>query len=111
MKKLTPAQHQEIIEKYNTGRYSQRALAKEYDVSYASIMRILRPDYYAKEKEKNRIRMGSMPQPTDSLKQYSIKLNPSSDAAVIEKLESVYNRNDYLRQLVLKDIQNSQEEK
>lgn len=37
-------------------------------------------------------------------KQFLIKFAKSTDAAIIEKLESVPNRNDYIRQLILNDI-------
>lgn len=34
----------------------------------------------------------------------SIRLHPEEDSAVLEKLDSVPNKTEYIRQLVLKDI-------
>lgn len=38
------------------------------------------------------------------LKNTTIKLNPDIDMAVIEKLDSVPNKTDYIRQLILRDL-------
>lgn len=49
--KLSPTQRKEIKEKYATGLYSQRALAREYNVSRRLISFIIDDDKYQKAKE------------------------------------------------------------
>lgn len=40
-------------------------------------------------------------------KQYAIKLNLINDVDIISKLESVENKTNYIRDLILKDIKNN----
>lgn len=40
----------------------------------------------------------------DKFKNYHIKFNVKDDAEVIFRLDTVYNRTDYIRQLILDDI-------
>lgn len=49
--KLSPTQREEIKEKYSTGLYSQRALAREYNVSRRLITFVLDDKKYQKAKE------------------------------------------------------------
>ena len=49
--KLSPTQREEIKEKYATGLYSQRALAREYNVSRRLISFIIDDEKYQKTKE------------------------------------------------------------
>lgn len=42
-----------------------------------------------------------------NLKQFIFAFNKNSDADVIERLERVPNRTDYIRELVRKDIENN----
>ena len=53
-RKLTEAQKEEIKEKYSTGLYSYRALAKEYGVSKRTINNIINP--ITAQKSKDRIK-------------------------------------------------------
>ena len=109
MNKLSLEAQAEVREKYASGNYTIRTLALEYGVSHTTIGRIIKPENYKKEKEKNRIRMKNADYST-STKSISFKFNTETDAPVIEKLESVPNRHDYLRQLILSDIQQEKEE-
>lgn len=43
----------------------------------------------------------------DHCRQYNLKYNLSTDAAIIEKLDTVSSKQDYIRQLILKDIKES----
>lgn len=58
--KLTDKQRDEIKEKYASGVYSQRALAREYNVSRRLISFVLNPEKYetAKEQFKERRKDG-----------------------------------------------------
>lgn len=49
--KLTDEQREEIRQKYSTGLYSQRALAREYNVSRRLITFVLDDEKYQKAKE------------------------------------------------------------
>lgn len=49
--KLSPTQREEIKEKYSTGLYSQRALAREYGVSRRLISFVLDDEKYQKCRE------------------------------------------------------------
>lgn len=49
--KLTDAQREEIRQKYASGLYSQRALAKEYNVSRRTIQFTVDADKYARARE------------------------------------------------------------
>lgn len=40
----------------------------------------------------------------ENVKRYTLAFMVKSDAAIIEKLSSVPNRTDYIRQLILKDL-------
>lgn len=42
-------------------------------------------------------------------KQYAFRFNVKTDAAIIARLDSVPNKSDYVRQLILKDIENDRE--
>lgn len=39
------------------------------------------------------------------MRQFQIKFNIDDDADIIEKLDAVENRTDYIRQLIRKDLQ------
>lgn len=54
--KLTDKQRDEIKEKYASGVYSQRALAREYNVSRRLISFVLNPEKYETAKEQFRER-------------------------------------------------------
>ena len=49
--KLTSDKKNEIIQKYQTGAYSLRGLAREYNVSHKSILLIVNPEAKAKSDE------------------------------------------------------------
>ena len=58
--KLTTEQRLEIFELYATGNYSQRQLAKEYDVSRRLIQFIIDPGKKKRDLELREMRGGSM---------------------------------------------------
>lgn len=53
-RKLDPSKHEEIREKYKSGGYSWKSLAKEYEVSKKLIGLIVNPAMAAKMKERNK---------------------------------------------------------
>ena len=45
-----------------------------------------------------------------AMRSYSIVFHNSNDADIIDKLDSVGNKNDYIRQLIRRDIEKNQNE-
>lgn len=111
MNKLNPQQINEIKKKYKTGKFTHRALAEEYGVSRQTINRVTNPDYAAKEREINRERTKT------NQSNYKTKTYPpltchlEKDADIIEKLDSVKNRQGYIKGLVRKDIKMEKSDK
>ena len=91
-----------IREDYATGKYSYASLGAKYGVSGTSIGRIVNPEYQKREREATRIRQRTYEQPkaayTFSLRFYE------KDQDLIEKLKSVYNMQQYIKDLIATDI-------
>lgn len=104
MSKLTPVQIEEIKERYYKGFSSIREIAADYSVSRSTINRILNPQYADREREAHRERLKNNRKnyPT---KRYRLELHLINDNDLIEKLDSVKNRQGYIKDLIRKDIQ------
>ena len=108
MGRLSEQQKNEIRERYNNscGSITYANLAEEYGVSSNTIARIMNPQYYEKERERNRLRMQDYrtnSEPTSKV--YSpLHCHIEKDADIIAKLDSVENRNGYIKDLIRKDI-------
>ena len=44
------------------------------------------------------------------IRQFLLKFHKTHDAAIIEKLDSLDNKNNYIRQLILKDLEREKKE-
>lgn len=107
--KLTEQNKAEIRRLYADEGYTQDSLAVLYGVSKRTIIRVLNPEYYARElqrsieyqrKNKTKIRQHRL----DTRKDYFLSYSTERDAAVIEKLDAQENIQDYIRTLVTDDI-------
>lgn len=106
MAKLTETQIAEIREKYSSAKTTHRALAEEYGVSYTTINRILNSDYADRERARNRERNKRNKDAYNmNSKYYTFCFNTEKDADVIDKLDSVENRQGYIKELVRRDIE------
>lgn len=92
----------QIIKDYKTGHYSYSALSGKYNISTTSIGRIVNPDYYEREKVKNKIRGQSYQQPKPK---YNVGVKfYETDQALIDKIKSVDNKQQYIKDLIAEDI-------
>lgn len=107
MSKLSQQQISEIEKRYQKGDISQRELAALYNVSQTTITRILNPSYAAKDRESNRLRINqNRERYTRHLKKYScLTFHIENDADIINKLDSVTNRQGYIKALIRRDIE------
>lgn len=85
------------------------ALAVQYGVSVATILRVCRQDTYERQKTANRrYQAANIKKITETRKvthqNYRLSFHANSDSEVIERLNSQENVTDYIRQLVLRDI-------
>lgn len=85
------------------------ALAVQYGVSVATILRVYRQDTYERQKAANRrYQAANIKKITETRKvthqNYRLSFHANSDLEVIERLNSQENVTDYIRQLVLRDI-------
>ena len=96
----------EAIQKdYETGKYSYASLGAKYGISSTSIGRIVNPDYQEREREKNKIRQRSYNQPKPA---YTANIRfYDKDQALIQKVKSVENIQQYIKDLIEADIKNS----
>lgn len=95
---------EQIRKDYATGKYTYRALAAKYGISYTSIGRILIPEYEEREREKNRIRQRER---TYDQPKAIYKMNVSfyaQDQPLVDKVKSVYNIQEYIKGLISSDI-------
>lgn len=93
----------QIREDYSTKKYSYAALAVKYGVSGTSIGRIVNPEYQEREREASRIRQRSYEQPKPA---YSLNIRfYDKDKALIEKVKSTQNIQQYIRDLIAADIE------
>lgn len=100
--RIRPEIRKQIIKDYKTKRYSYAALGAKYGISGTSVGRIVNPDYYEREKEKNKIRGQSYKQPRAKFT-VSVKLY-DKDQPLIDKLKSVDNKQQYIKDLIAEDI-------
>lgn len=103
--KLSDEQKEIVLKRHENGD-SNRKIAKDFNVSYTTIARILNPDYAERVREVNRKNLKSI---RDSGKLNSIQfppliLHPEKDADIITKLNSVSNRQGYIKKLIREDI-------
>ena len=98
---------EQIIADYKTKQFSYAMLAAKYGTSPTSIGRIVNTEYYEREKEKNRIRgrsyKQSQPKYTVNLKLYE------KDQPIIDHIKQVDNKNQYIKDLISKDMDNDKE--
>ena len=93
---------EQIKKDYATGKYSHASLGAKYGVSRTSIARILNPDYREKERVASRIRQRNYEQTPPT---YSVNLRfYDKDQELIDKLKSVGNIHQYIRDLIAADI-------
>lgn len=103
---------EEIFQMHHTNGYPKKKLAELYDVSYNTIRRICDPKLYEKQKLKNKeykAQNKAKIRETEKNNYYTpkIKFHKTNDKAVIAKLQEQENLNDYIRNLIIKDIETS----
>lgn len=103
MSKLTAEQIEEIKEKYLSCNASIRSIAEDYGVSRTTINRILNPQYAEAEREKCRQRWQKN-QAGYARRHYSFSLNTNTEADIIKKLDSVKNKQKFIKGLIRKEI-------
>ena len=100
--KINSEIRKQVIQDYKSGKYSYAALAAKYGISGTSVGRIVNPEYQAREREKSKIRQRSYEQPSPS---YSLNLRfYDKDQPLIDKLKSVDNKQQYIRDLIRDDL-------
>lgn len=100
--RIKPEVRKQIIADYKTKKYSYAALGAKYGISATSIGRIVNPAYYEREKEKNKIRGQSYKQPQAKFA-VSVKFY-EQDQVLIDKVKSVDNKQQYIKNLINDDI-------
>ena len=105
MGKLTAEQKEEIKERYLHDTASIRSIAQDFGVSRSTINRIINPQYANAEREKCRERWHKN-HTKYSRRHYSFTLNPLIDADIIEKLDSVKNKQGFIKKLIRNTINN-----
>ena len=113
--KLTDEQKLQIRKLRDEEGRSYPSLAAQFDVSQNTIIRICRPDYYKaglkaslKYQEENIKDIYEKRKANYSF--YRLTFHNEYDAAVIEVLNAQDNVQNYIRELILNDIQNSERE-
>lgn len=66
----------------------------------------MRKSKYTYKQQIERINASNLNYQKKAMKAYSFRFHKVNDATVIQKLDEAENRNDYVRQLVIKDIDN-----
>lgn len=107
-RKLMDDQKAAIEAAHDTGA-PYTALAVQYGVSVATILRVCRQDTYERQKAANRrYQAANIKKITETRKvthqNYRLLFHANSDSEAIERLNSQENVTDYIRQLVLRDI-------
>lgn len=102
--RITPEIRQQVIDDYKTKRYSYAALGAKYGISSASVGRIVNPDYYEREKIKNKNRWSKYQtvQPKYTL---TVKFS-ENEQDLIDKVKNESNKRQYIKDLIKKDIEN-----
>lgn len=100
--RIKPEIREQIIADHKTKKYSYAALGAKYGISPTSIGRIVNVEYYEREKEKNRIRGRSY---TQSRAKHTVNVKfYENDQPLIDKIKSVDNKQQYIKDLISKDI-------
>lgn len=106
--KLSEQQKDEIKNRYAAGGVTIRQLASDYEVSHATITRVLSPDYVKRENALNKERLNNMRQSNQYNEQHVTNIDVSfhveKDSDIIKHLDSIHNRTQYMRDLIKKDI-------
>ena len=107
---LTQEQKKEIYLIHHEDGCPKQKLAEMYGVSYNTIRRICDPALYEEQKLANKeykIKNKAKIRETDKNNFYrpALKFHKINDRAIIAKLESQDNLNDYIRSLIMKDIE------
>lgn len=97
------------IQKAHEAGVPYKALAVRYGVSPATIMRVCRPDTYERQLAANRKYQSDNIKKINAArkimyKNYRLSFHSVNDAAVIDHLDKQENVTDYVRQLVIGDI-------
>lgn len=100
--RINSEMRKKIIEDYKTGKYTYASLEAKYGISRTSIGRILNPEYYEREKEKNKIRQRAYDAPPA---QYTVNLRfYAQEQALIDKVKASNNKQQYIKGLIKADI-------
>jgi len=107
---LSPEIKKEIHQMHHKNGYPKKKLAEMYDVSYNTIRRICDPKLYEKQKAENKeykAKNKAKIRETEKNNYYTpkIKFHKTNDKAIIMKLQEQKNLNDYIRKLILKDLE------
>ena len=110
---LSVEQKEEIYQKHHRDGYPLKNLAVMYDVSFNTVYRICNPEIYEAQKLKNkeyRLKNKEKIKLTEKNNYYSpkIKFHTINDKEIIEKLKEQDNLNNYIRTLILKDIESEE---
>lgn len=108
-RKLTQEQIDSIARRHANGQ-SDKEIAAEFGVSSMTIYRYRNRAYYEKHqqaaREYQREKLGRVQQQRKTSHEiFTFAFHKENDAAVIDKLRLVDNTQDYIRQLVMTDIQ------
>lgn len=104
MGKLTVLQKEEIKNKYSSCNLSYRELAEEYGVSWITIARLMNPSYAQKERVTKREHAKAVRSAHATKTFAPLTCHLEKDADIIEKLDSVDNRQGYIKALIRNDI-------
>lgn len=110
-KKLTDEQISEIRKERSEHNTSFSILAKKYDVSANTILRICNPDKYINHLNSNKIYQEQNKEKIKDNKRtnytrFQLLFHKINDAEVIEKLNSQNNVTEYIKTLIKKDNSN-----
>lgn len=103
---------EEIYQMHHINGYPKNKLAEMYDVSYNTIRRICDPQLYERQKLENKeykAKNKAKLRETEKNNYYTpkIKFHKVNDKTVIVKLQQQDNLNDYIRNLIIKDIEST----
>lgn len=110
--KLSDADRKEIRRSYEAGEYTQLALAKKYNVSKQTIIRVINPAYAEKSnKRANEYRKENNDRiyatQSQMRRRFTLSYHVEKDAEVVKKLDDMIaaeQLQDYVRNLVINDI-------
>ena len=111
--KLTEKEKTQIRNLRDQTSLPYAAIAARFGVSERTIIRICNPEAYERQKEVNRkyqAEKGAQirAQRAENSKRYQVIFHTVHDAPVVERLNKEKNVQDYIRQLVLRDIKSEE---